>query len=158
MSLRDLLVTEQKVTEEQLGRVLAGYVLLAEDTRRPILTPVGVRLPGRLKVLLVLATQHAWRFVRPGEERDTSLPIAAIAEFSGLPGNTLRPILKDLKDAHILESPATGTYRLPGHSLNYLEGELEAIKQKPEPTAKPRDPRRRRPNPRTKRPLAPRAQ
>ena len=130
MPLRDLLVTEKAVTEELLESILSGYVKLAEDTRRAVLTPEGAKLPARARILLVLAARHAWRFVEPGAEQDLSLPLSEISEQTGLSGNTVRPTLKELKDKRIVESPRAGAYGLPPHSLSSVASELEAIKKR----------------------------
>ncbi len=130
MGLEKLLVTEEAVTEDVLERILADFVRLAQDTRRAILTPSGVNLPARPKVLLVLAAQHAWRFIQPVQKGNLALPIAEIGAQTGLPGNTLRPVLKQLTDSHILEPLSKGVYRLPPHSLPQVEREIEELRKK----------------------------
>ena len=124
MSLKRLLVSEQQLTEEILDQLLSDYVRLVHETRRVTLTPAGGALTGRAKVVLVLAAQHAWRFLAPDEEQDTSLPIREIEQLTGLPGNTLRPILKDLTDRRLLESTGKGVYRLPAYALTYAAAEI----------------------------------
>ncbi len=135
MGLKKLLVTEQRVTEEVLERILSGYVLLAQDTRRVIFTPEGMKLAARAKVLLALAARHAWRFVEQGAEQDTSVSLTRLEEETGLPGNTVRPTLKALKDRRVVESPGAGVYRLPPHALAYVEEEIGKTRRKDEPRA-----------------------
>lgn len=143
MGLKKLLVSEEKVTEEVLERILGDFVRLAQDTRKVIFTPSGAHLPARPKVLLVLAAQHAWRFIQPGGEGDPTLTVAEIGAQTGLPGNTLRPVLKQLKDSRILEIPSKGVYRLPPHSLPQVEREIEEVRQKPRQSEPPRRKRAR---------------
>lgn len=130
MPLKDLLVSEQTVSEELVEEILEGNARLASDTQKVLLTPEGSRLPARAKVLLVLAAQHAWRFVAPGHDGDISLTVKQIQEQTGLPGNTLRPALKGLKEAYMIESPSEGRYRLPGHALHHALAEVNKRKKK----------------------------
>lgn len=128
MPLKDLVVKEQEVSEELLEQILAGNAQLATDTKNVILTREGGQLTARAKILLILAAQHAWAFVSADEETDASLTVKQLEEQTGLPGNTLRPGLKALKDAHIIASPKQGSYKLPAHALHYALDEIERPK------------------------------
>lgn len=128
MPLKDLLVDEQQVSESLVEEILAGNARLARDTRRVLLTPEGARLPARAKILLVLAAQHAWRFVVPGQS-DITLTVKEIQGQAGLAGNTARPTLKSLKDDHVIEPSSAGSYRLPVHALHYALAEVNKGKK-----------------------------
>ncbi len=143
MPLRDLLVSEQKVTEDVLEKTLKDFVLLG-DKRRIVFTPAGEQLPAEARVLLVLVAQHAWRFVVQGEEQDTSLPVAEIQQQTGLTGNTARPTLKSLKDRGIIESPERGVYRLPPYSLGFVVREMDKFRHSPPKPSKTKAARSRR--------------
>ncbi len=128
MPLKDLIIKEEDVGEELLEEILRGYANLATDTRRVILTAAGRRLPARVRILLVLSGRHAWRFVAPGEERTTAMTVKEIQEQTGLPGNTLRPALKALKDAHVIEAVGTGEYTLPAYGLQQAKDEITKLR------------------------------
>jgi predicted transcriptional regulator len=117
MPLKDLLINEEDVSEELVEEILSGSARLAGDTRRVLFTPEGSRLSARAKVILVLAAQHAWRFVSPSGEGHVALSIREIQDQTGIHGNTLRPTLKGLKDGRLIEASSPGAYYLPAHSL-----------------------------------------
>lgn len=89
------------------------------DTLEIGFTPDGVGLSGEKKVLVYLVATLGWRYVT--DEPPTVLTKPADLEKAlGIPGGSLRPFLKSLKDAHLIASHAAGGYSV-------REGNLEAI-------------------------------
>ena len=128
MALKDLVVSEKAVTEETLEQVLSGFVQLADDTHRAILTLDGSKLSARVRIMLVLASRYAWRFVNPEQEQSTAMALKEIGEQAGIPGGTLRPALMALKDAKLVENPRPGVHSLPPHSLALLAEKVRSLR------------------------------
>jgi len=124
--LRKLLLSEQRADEGLLTDLLKGLALLDQTKRQVVLTPAGLKLAGRARVLLVLAGQHAWKLLGGELEGDASISVKEIESQTKLIGNTLRPILKDLKDENLIEAAGKGRYRIPVHALPVVPVEIAA--------------------------------
>lgn len=121
MALKDLIVSNQKITEDLLENVLRGYVELIQDGKKVLLTKKALFLSARAKVLLFLAGGNAWTLidgvqwlVSPSEMEDDL----------GIGGNTLRPTLKNLSDNYLVKSE-DGKYKILPKGIYELERSLK---------------------------------
>lgn len=121
MVLKDLIINQKRISEELLEKLLKGRVDLIKENQGVSLTKIGNSFPNRMKILLYLCGKKAWELLTSKEER---VSIAEMERNLGIKGNTLRPILKDLKDSYGVESEK-GKYRILPKGIFMLEKELE---------------------------------
>lgn len=133
MALKDLVAKRSDISEAVIEKIVSGRVRYYSDTYEIGFTPAGGALSHANKVLVYLVALTGWQYV------DNDPPIVAtkpadLEAALGIHGGTLRPILKNLKDAHLIASGPTG--------YSVREGNLEAIEaaisgeKKPAMTAK----------------------
>ena len=121
MSLEDLIIDHKQISKELIEKVLKGRVELIKDSRGVLITKAGNNFSNKIKVLLLLCGKKAWSLLT-SEEVLTS--IEEIGKNIGIKGNTLRPLLKDLKDSYMVESER-GKYKILPKGIFELENEFE---------------------------------
>jgi len=97
---------------------VSKYVRYYTDTLEVDFTPDGGELSSENKVLVYLVALLGWRYVTDSSPEVSTKP-ADLEKAIGIPGGTLRPLLKRLKDAHLIAPSAEG--------YSVREGNLEAI-------------------------------
>lgn len=118
MSLKDLVAKKSEIAESVIETIVSKYVRYYSDTLEIGFTPEGAALSSGKKVLVYLVAMMGWRFVTEDPPEISTKP-ADLEQALGIAGGTLRPLLKNLKDAHLIApSPQGYTVR---------EGNLEAI-------------------------------
>ena len=132
MALQDLVVNNKQVSAELVESLLKGRVELIHEGKRVNLTKEGMQLSNRGRVLLFLAGGKAWELL---EETETwsSMP-GDMHEFLGIPGNTLRPILRNLADSFFVKSEK-GKYQILPKGIYELESILEKGENKKNSTS-----------------------
>lgn len=123
MALQDLVIDNQQISTEIIEGLLKGRVNLIQEGRMVHLTKEGMCFPNKTKILLFLAGGKAWELL--DSEGWNSLP-SIMEEILGIPGNTLRPVLKELADNFLVKSEK-GKYQILSKGIY----ELEAIMRKP---------------------------
>jgi len=118
MPLKDLVANKSEIAEAVIEAIVSKYVRYYTDTFEIGFTPSGAELGGEKRVLVYLVALLGWRYVTDKPPEISTKP-ADLEKALGIPGGTLRPMLKALKDAHLI---APGTR---GYSVR--EGNLEAI-------------------------------
>jgi hypothetical protein len=88
------------------------------DTLEIGFTPECASLNGESKVLIYLVAILGWQYVADSPPPISTKP-ADLEKALGIPGGTLRPLLKSLKDSHLI-TPSNEGYTI-------REGNLEAI-------------------------------
>lgn len=121
MALEDLIIDHKQISKELVEKVLKGRVELIKDSQGVLVTKSGNSLSSKIKVLLLLCGKKAWSLLT-SEEVLTS--IEEIEKNVGIKGNTLRPLLKDLKDLYMVESEK-GKYKILPKGIFELENEFE---------------------------------
>ena len=131
MALKDLVVDRGKITEEMVEKIIANFVRYELDPNAIVLTPEGTTLKNDAKILVYLVAVLGWQYVI-GEEHQVDTRPAALEIALGIPGGTLRPILKKLKDAHLL-TVNKGHYSIHPSNLNAIsqivQGEKPQFRQ-----------------------------
>lgn len=101
MALKDLIVQRSSLTEAAIEEIVGKYVNYDPEEKAVALTAAGSSLGLKAKVLVYLVALQGWRFVT-----DEAIPLDAkpadITEHVGIPGGSLRPTLKELKDSQII--------------------------------------------------------
>jgi len=101
MALKDLITQRAAMAEEQIEEIVAPYVGFDVNERAIVLLPAFARLTNKQKVLVYLVALQGWPFVT----EDGVSTIAAPAELEKvlrIPGGSLRPVLMELKERHLI--------------------------------------------------------
>ncbi|HWY14271.1 MAG TPA: hypothetical protein VNX86_03925 [Rhizomicrobium sp.] len=118
MPLKDLVAKKSEIAESVIEGIVSKYVRYYTDTSEIGFTPDGAALSSENRVLVYLVALMGWRYVLDKVPEVSTKP-ADLETVLGIPGGTLRPLLKNLKDAHLI-APSD-----EGYSVR--EGNLEAI-------------------------------
>ena len=121
MALQDLVINNKQISAELVENLLKGRVELIQEGKKVSLTKEGMSLSNKGKILLLLAGGKAWELL-DGEVWSSSP--GDMQEFLGIPGNTLRPILKELADSFFVKSEK-GKYQILSKGIYELESILE---------------------------------
>ena len=138
MTLKDLIAQKSEIAESAIEGIVAKYVRYYTDTLEVGFTPDGAALSGESRVLVYLVALVGWQYVTDSVPEISTKP-ADLEEVLGIPGGTLRPILKNLKDAHLIASSAKGYSAREGNLeaiAATISGEKKAVKRKATPPPK----------------------
>jgi hypothetical protein len=119
MALKDLVAKKSEIAEAVIEGIVSKYVRYYTDTLEIGFTPDGAALSGEKRVLVYLVAILGWRYVTDEPPAIPTKP-ADLEKALGIPGGSLRPLLKGLKEAHLIASQTAGGYSV-------REGNLEAI-------------------------------
>ena len=121
--LARLVADESEMNREVLASVLADKVRL--DLGRgsfTFLQGVRARLGGRGLVVTALLAQQALHLLQ--DRHPAGLAPRELEFTTGIPGGTLRPILKRLADRGLARKDETGVYTVPGYVLEDVAREF----------------------------------
>jgi hypothetical protein len=118
MPLKDLVAKKSDIAESVIEAIVSKYVRYYTDTLEIGFTPEGAALSGENKVLVYLIALLGWRYVTESPPLNSTKP-ADLEKTLEIAGGTLRPLLKNLKDVHLIAPSAEG--------YTVREGNLEAI-------------------------------
>lgn len=123
MALKDLTIKESVLAEKQVEEIVSKYVRYDVKEKQIHFLPAFNPLTNRRKVLVYLVALHGWPFIT-NETPPLEATPGMIGKAINLEGGTLRPTLKELKDAHIIS--ATGRlYRVHSAALDQIKDILE---------------------------------
>lgn len=123
MALKDLIVTNKQVSEDLIENILKGKVELIQDGNKIILTRESSNFSNKVKILLFLVGGKAWELLGGVS---LSFSPREIEEALNIPGNSLRPLLKELSD-NFFVSNDKGKYQITFKGVYELEAMLKAI-------------------------------
>jgi len=127
MSLKDLLVSKAKVTEEEIKETIDGYVGYDADALEVVLLPGSAKLDATKKILLYLVALRGWRYVVDAPPKVAAKP-GEISEHLGIGGGTVRPVLKKLKEGRVVRKKG-GEYMVPEHNFHYVRELVRGAKE-----------------------------
>jgi hypothetical protein len=122
MALKDLVAEQGALDEPTIERIVAPYARYDVGAKKISFLPAFMRLSNRAKILVYLVALQGWKYV-------TDDPIAAdarpvdIQEVTGIPGGSLRPVLRDLSDSHVL-AEQDSRYSVRSVVLATIEAEI----------------------------------
>lgn len=123
MALKDLVAQSSAMAEEAIEKIVKDYVRYDPEAGEIAFTPDFAVLGNKSKVLVYLVALHGWTFVTEDQIATPTKP-GDIGQKLGIPGGTLRPLLKELKDRHLISATAAG-YIVRSASFPAVERELE---------------------------------
>lgn len=122
MALKDLVANSDSINEEDIEGIISNYVRYDPVIFSIIFTPEGASLKNESKLLVYLVAVLGWKYVvdEPPfvETKPASLEVA-----TGISGGTLRPLLKQLKDRHLI-SVSGGHYKVQSANLSAVRGAI----------------------------------
>jgi len=142
MALKDLIASKSALTEEAIETLIEDYIRYDVEEKEITLLPAATALSSKQKVLVYLVALQGWPIVAKGEDvPPTAAKPAEIGERVGIHGGTLRPLLKDLKDRHLIGWKG-GMYLVRAASLADIKKEMDGTAS----AKKPPRPRRKQPS------------
>lgn len=124
MALKDLIINNAEVSEEILNKILSGNINLVSEGNSVILTQGGNKFSTRERVLLYLCGKKAWGLL---EKKEFLTLVGELEKNLGIKGNTLRPILKSLKDSYKVDSQK-GKYSILPQGIFDLNNAIDGTK------------------------------
>jgi DNA-binding transcriptional ArsR family regulator len=125
--LRRLLVKEENLNEKLLVETLKPYILIEENTGELVPMDNFTILPAEGKIIIAFLYLKAKK--RLNFSQSEKLKPKDIESLLGLKGNTIRPILKKLKEMQLVKADEEG-YWLPNVSLPRAKEILNNLKVK----------------------------
>lgn len=122
MALSDLVADHRKIAEETIEKIVVPYVRYDAAAHKIVWTPQGKSLGNDARILVYLVAVLGWQYI-VDESRDVSTKPADLERELGIAGGTLRPILKRLKDSHLL-IVVDGHYRVQLGNLDSVEAAI----------------------------------
>jgi hypothetical protein len=122
MALKDLIADKGALDEATIERIVRPYVRYDVEAKEIHFTHAFASLSIKAKILVYLVALQGWRFVI-----DEAMPADArpsdIESLTGIPGGSLRPVLRDLSESHQL-SERGSRYCVRSTSLTAVEAAL----------------------------------
>ena len=122
MALKDLIIDQDEDLEKRIERLISGRICYGLDPHEIVFTFEGSSLSNLATVLMYLVAALGWKYVDENFSVPRTKP-ADLEEALGIPGNSLRPILKKLHDQNLIKR-SNGEYFICVANLAYVERTL----------------------------------
>lgn len=137
MALKDLVISQRELTEEQIEELIEPLLRYDASTRQLVLLPPAAELQNRQRVIAYLIGLLGWPLVLPEDPPATAMTPAELAEVLKIPGGSLRPILKALKDERLIQVK-DGKYSVSHVTFPFLKEQLQGKAPAPQKSRKRR--------------------
>lgn len=124
MALKDLIAEKGALDEPAIERIVEPFARYDVGTKEIHFLPTFAGLSNKAKILVYLVALQGWRFVTDDQVPSDARP-AEIEAATGIPGGSLRPVLRDLCEKHHI-SEQDSRYSIRGATLPVIEAELNA--------------------------------
>ena len=148
MALRDLISSRHELNEAAIEAIVSDFVRYDPAKDEIILTPTAVGLNNRQKILTYLVALEGWVYIKPELEGVAAKP-AELERELGIPGGSLRPLLRELASRRLVKSHG-GAYRILAANLAAITAELSGGQAPVGKALKPSAARRKRTHPKGK--------
>ena len=101
MALKDLVAEHGALDEPTIEKIVAPYARYDVGAKKISFLPAFARLSNRAMILVYLVALQGWKYVTDETIAADARPVD-IQELTGIPGGSLRPVLRDLSDSHVL--------------------------------------------------------
>jgi hypothetical protein len=122
VALKDLIADDTKITEEMIEKIVVPYIRYNSAAHKIVWRPAGESLANEAKVLVFLVAVLGWQYVVE-ERQDVATKPADLEDELRIAGGSLRPILKKLKESHLL-AVADGHYRVQLANLDSIQAAI----------------------------------
>ncbi|MGE5297793.1 MAG: hypothetical protein ACM3KM_01370 [Acidobacteriaceae bacterium] len=116
MALTDHTIDSSKVSEELIESIISERVKYDPAKETVVLLPAARGMTNDKRILLYLAALKGWRFLIKENPPQESASPSGITKVTGIPGGSVRPLLRGLEDRKILIT-VKGKYEVPAHNL-----------------------------------------
>ena len=127
MALKDLVAKKSEIAESVIEAIDSKYVRYDTDILEIAFTPDGAGLSSENKVLVYLVALMGWRYVTDEPPTASAKP-ADLEKALGIPGGTLRPVLKNLKESHLI-APSESGYSVRVGNLQVITAAISGEKK-----------------------------
>lgn len=122
MALKDLVAEQGALDEPTIERIVAPYARYDVGAKKISFLPAFARLSNRAKILVYLVALQGWKYVTDEAIAADARPVD-IQEMTGIPGGSLRPVLRELNDSHVL-AEQDSRYSVRSVVLATIEAEI----------------------------------
>ena len=127
MALKDLVAPKSALTEAAIEEVVSEYIRYDPESKEVHFLPAAAGLSGKSRVLVYLVALQGWPFVTSDPVITEARP-ADLESRLHIPGGTLRPMLKALKERHLIAAGSEG-YTVRPAALPAIKVELSSAGQ-----------------------------
>lgn len=131
MGLKDLIVDKKQLTEAFLEKILKNNIELIKESKGVNLTKKSLKFSNKTKVLLYLCGKKAWELIDESKE-EYKTSISELSQTLGVLNNTMRSILKGLKDDGLVFSEK-GKYHVSSKGALFVQNLIETEEKKEKP-------------------------
>jgi hypothetical protein len=115
-ALEDLLVDGRELDRELVGTLLRPFLRIDRRSCAVLPRPAWERTPNEGRVLLYLVARKAMRALELPLGREAASP-AEIERATGIPGGSVRPALRRLLKARLVERDMDAGYVVPNYAM-----------------------------------------
>jgi hypothetical protein len=122
MALKDLVAQRAALTEDSIEEIVSNYIRYDLEEKAIAFTSAAAKLQNRAKLLVYLVALQGWPFVTEEAVSVDAKP-GELSDQTGIPGGSLRPLLKELKEQHFIAERG-GRYLVRPMSLASIRVEI----------------------------------
>lgn len=134
MALKDLVADRSKIDEAAIEAIVSRYVRFDPARQQVVFLPESRSLSQHAKVLVYLVALMGWQYILEAPKPVSTKP-ADLEAVLGITGGSMRRILMELKDAHLVTTN-DGHYAAQIANLDAIAKVVSGDTKKPAPKTK----------------------